>query len=171
MIKITKTGVQPYTIAGTTVPQTEQYIITDDAGTQTNAKIIYEKKTDKLYVKFNDEQGQNRTITKTSIDNEIAINGYFEIKPKGERTVTTQPKAQKPQTMTITEVDIETYLNEDEIKIYQDLLDKQNEIVAQLSEYNEKIRKAKEHDMLKAILKQAIGKYDIDTVKSIIESL
>lgn len=171
MIKITKTGVQPYAIAGTTVPQTEQYIITDDAGTQTNAKIIYEKKTDKLYVKFNDEQGQNRAITKTSIDNEININGYFEVKPKGERTVTTQPKTQKPQTMTITEVDIETYLNEDEIKIYQDLLDKQNEIMAQLSEYNEKIRKAKEHDMLKAILKQAIGKYDIDTVKSIIESL
>lgn len=171
MIKITKINVQPYQIAGTTQPQTEEYSINYDDGRIIKGRLWYEKKSDSLMVAFRDENNNNRSPRKAAIDNEINLNGYYEVKPQGERTQSTKAKTTTTQKEIVTENDIKKYLSEKEVKEYQSLLEQQEKIYNKIKDFNDKIREGKEMDNLREILKAAIGKTDLDKVKEIIANM
>lgn len=172
MIKITKTQVKPYMVAGTTVPQTEEYSINYDDGRILKGRLWFEKKSDSLMVAFRDEEGNNRSPRKSKIDNEIALNGYYEVGPQGEKN-NSQPrqKMSKDCSKIITEDDIKKYLNEEEVIEYQNLLEEQRKIYEKLEIFNKKINEGKEDTLLRETLKTALGKYDIEKIKKIIESM
>lgn len=172
MIKITKKQVKPYLIAGTNQPQQEEYSINYEDGRILKGRLWYEKKSDSLMVAFKDENNNNRSPRKSAIDNEINLNGYYEVKPQGERTQTarTTQTIKAPKEI-ITEEDIVKYLTKDEVTEYQELLKQQTEIFEKIKNFNEKIRAGKEMDNLKEVLKAAIGGISLDKVKEIIANM
>lgn len=172
MIKITKTNTQPYNIAGTSIPQTEIYTISYDDGRQLKGRLWYEKKSDSLMVAFRDENNNDRSPRKSAIDNEIALNGFYEVKPQGEKSSQNRQKTSKVNNENIiTESDIEKYLTEDEVKDYKELLDTQKVIFEKLANYNNIIKEKKEDEVLRILLRDTLEKYGIDKVKDIVKGL